>query len=47
MDLFDKALESGAYIVESLEQLAQSEKFNKDDIYELIIECSSITGLRR
>ena len=45
IDLYLKALEDGAYIVDELEKICQSGVINKDDIYSLIPNISSVHGL--
>lgn len=45
MDLYDKALKESSYIIDKLEELAYKGIFNRDDIYSIIPNKSSISGL--
>lgn len=45
MELYNQALEYGSQIVEKLEKICKSNIINKDDIYNLIPNISSVTGL--
>lgn len=45
IDLYLKALEDGSYIVDKLEEICQSGIINKDDIFSLIPNISSVHGL--
>ena len=45
IDLFEKALDDGSYIVDELEKICQSGIINKDDVYSLIPNISSVHGL--
>ena len=45
LDLYNKALDDGASIVDELEKICQSGIINKDDIYSIIPNISSVHGL--
>lgn len=45
LDLYDKALKDGSYIINELEKICQTGKIKKDDIYSLIPNISSVHGL--
>jgi len=45
LDLYDKALTDGSHIVDEIEKICQKGIINKDDIYALIPNISSIHGL--
>lgn len=45
LDLYEKALVDGALIVEQLEEICQSGKIYRDDIYSIIPNISSVHGL--
>lgn len=45
LDLYDQALKDGSYIIDEIEKLCQKGNINKDDIYSLIPNISSIHGL--
>jgi len=45
MDLYNKALDESSYIIDKLEELACKGVFNRDDIYSLVPNKSSVTGL--
>ena len=45
MDLYEMALIRGAYIIEELEKICMSGNIYKDDIYDLIPDVNSVTGL--
>lgn len=44
-ELFDNALELGTYIVNELEEICESGIINKDDIYDLVPNINSVSGL--
>lgn len=46
LDLFDETLEFGVYIVENLEKICRSGIINKDEIYDLIPNMNSVSGLK-
>lgn len=45
LDLYDKALEDGGQMVDKLEKICLSSGLNRDDIYDIIPNISSIHGL--
>lgn len=45
IDLYNKALQDGAQIVDGLEKICQSGRINRDDVYSLIPDIASTYGL--
>ena len=45
LDLYEKALNDGAYIVDELEKICQSSSIHRDDVYSIIPNISSVHGL--
>ncbi|HIR49229.1 MAG TPA: hypothetical protein IAB35_04540 [Candidatus Faecimonas gallistercoris] len=45
IDLYEKALDDGAYIVDELEKICQTGTIHKDDVYSIIPNISSVHGL--
>lgn len=45
LDLYEKALDDGAYIVDELEKICQSGSIHRDDVYSIIPNISSVHGL--
>lgn len=45
MELYDKALINGSYIIDELEKICKNGKINRDDIYSLIPNVASTYGL--
>lgn len=45
IELYEKTLQDGSYIINELETICQSGRINKDDIYSLIPNISSVHGL--